>query len=39
MKQQYIPYDLDAEESVLGAVLLKPDSLSRIVYIILSTVS
>tara|TARA_Y100001935_G_C17310406_1_gene515554 strand:- start:2097 stop:3416 length:1320 start_codon:yes stop_codon:yes gene_type:complete len=35
MKQQYIPYDLDAEESVLGAVLLKPDSLSRIVDIIL----
>lgn len=28
--KSYVPYDLDAEESVLGAILLKPDSIGKI---------
>ena len=34
MKKLQYPFDLDAEESVLGAILLKPDSISRVVDVI-----
>lgn len=29
-EKKYIPYDLDAEESVLGSILFKPDSLTKV---------
>lgn len=36
-ENKHIPYDLDAEESVLGSILFKPDSLTKIVDLVKET--